>query len=235
MKNAIQSHRLSPSEAKVLKGKHDILTFEEFEAGMSIVVCKDCNTPHLESTWHDHPQGAQCYACGCKDSRAFEVKAFTPQKVRIKTKNVRISASTKSIKKKFENVLVLLKGFNLLDRLLDLSQAVAAFRAIAIIILIIAGAATAILYSQSKIPVNDMKEKLAFTTEHLSTKNDHVIDITEGLYEGISASNSELVNNSKQSFMYTKTSVDYSKRKVDGINHQIEIWVESIIKYIEDL
>ena len=235
MKNAIQTHRLSSSEAKVLKGKHDILTFEEFEAGMSIVVCKDCNTPHLESTWREHPHGAQCYACGCKDSGTFAVRTFAPQKVRIKAKTIRISASTNNIKKKFENALGLLNDFNLLDRLLDLTQAVAAFRAIAIILLIIAGSATLILHSQSKISPRDMKEKWAFTTEHLSAENDHVIDISEGLYEGIGTKNSELINNSKQSFMYTKTSVDYSKRKADGVNYQIGIMIKSFVKWIEDL
>lgn len=232
MKNAIQTHKLSSSEAKVLKGKHDILTFEEFEAGMSIVVCKECNTPHLESSWREYPQ---CHNCGCKDSGLFSIRAFAPQKVRIKTKTIRISVSTNSIKKKFENALGALKDFNLLDRLLDLSQAVAAFRAIAIIILIIAGSVTVILHSQSKIPLRDMKEKWTFTTEHLSGKNDQVIDISEGSYEEIRTNNSEFINNSKQSLMYIKTSVDYSKRKVDGVNYQIEIMIKSFVKWIEDL
>lgn len=235
MSNTIQTHKLSSSEAKVLKGKHDILTFEEFEAGMSIVVCKDCNTPHLESTWREHPHGAQCYACGCKDSGTFAVKAFAPQKVRIKTKTVKIRASTKGIKKKIEDALLLLKEFNLLDSLLNLSQAVGVFRIIAIIFLIIAGSATAIFYSQSKFPADDIKEKLTITTDYLSTKNDHMTDATEALHEGISTRNSGLINSSKQFLMYTKTSIDYSKRKSDGVNYQIGIMIKPIIEWIEDL
>ena len=235
MKNAIQSHRISSSEAKFFKGQHDILTFEEFEAGMNIVICKDCRTPHLESTWCDHPQGAQCYNCGCKETREFEINVFSHTKVHIKSKTIRISKSTKSFTKKLANAFTALKELDLLDRLLDLSQSVAVLKAIAIIFFIIAGSTTAILYSQSKMPMDEINQKIEITIDHFKDINSSFINDSESFNDRLDKFNYELLNNSKQTITYTKASFDYSKRKTDSVNYQVKIMIKSFLKWIEDL
>lgn len=253
MKNTIQSHRLSPSDAKFLKGRHDILTYEEFEPGMSVVICQNCKMPHLESTWSEHQDGPQCYNCGCTESKQFDITDFTENTVHIKRSVIKIRTSSKGIYKRFEGFFRLIKRMNLIDMLFDLTQSIVVFRVIAIVLFIIASSTTAILHSQSKMPYDNMNEKRAVAIEQFVAANDSVLNAfndfnigfatnnfrslsgTQHMFEHTKTANSQLINKIKQTFTFTKTSVYYSQSTINDVNCQVEVWIKFIFKWIEDL
>jgi len=131
MKSTIHPHKLLPSEADKLDGRYDLLTFEEFTPGSEIVVCKECKTIQLfEDTWCANQDNPCCINCGCNETIRFDLSIF------VGNTHVSINRREKSQKGKikigstshnngsFIRLRQAISSINLLDKILDISQAI---------------------------------------------------------------------------------------------------------------
>ncbi len=244
MNTDVKKHTLLPSETAELKGRKDLLSYEEFESGMTVVVCRKCETLQLEDTWFSNPQGPRCVKCNCIESKKFDLIDFIKaspihipphNRKSHNRKRISITRSRNGIRRTLNSILQAIRRFDLLDKLLDLSQAIVIVRCIAIIFIIFAGSSSVILHSQSKLSVEKMDETRISTVENISILNNDILGSSSKIKGTIIANNEHLLDESKSAFAYTKSSRDYLKREFDGVNYQIGVWFDSVIDWFENL
>lgn len=241
MKSTIQSHKLSSSEAGYLKGRRDILTFEEFESGMSIVVCKDCKTPHLESTWLEHNLGPRCYNCNCTETIDFSLNFYNKNAtLHIRRKKIRISKNfSHESNNKFSKIVDFFRNIDLLEKMLDLSQSFSIVRCIAIIVCALSVGLTFWADSKSKIPVDSMSNRFSMTVESILNVNDTVIEMstkaglskTKQDYYFVKKSSQIFEHNNATLLSLKETNSKFDEKR-DDVNYHLEEWFYSCVDWI---
>ena len=238
MNSTFHPHKLLPSEADKLEGRYDLLTFEEFTPGSEIVVCKECKTIQLfEDTWCADQDNPCCIKCRCNETVRFDLSIFTGNThVSInhqgKSKKGKIKiGSTSNNHGLINRILQAIRNFNLLDKVLDISQAIAIFRCIGIIFIVIAVIATFVLNSQSKIHFE--KVSSYYTTTELSVKevNIKIISGSSNVNKKLADSNTELVGSSSNiNKKLTDSSIELINAS-SNINRQIVLWIKSVFDW----
>lgn len=242
MSNYIHSHKLLSSDIKFLGERIDPLTLESFTQGSEVVICKKCNTLQSYETWIEFkgansPQEPCCLLCQCTETKQFSISLFNTKQIHIKKNKINISKSTRPNKGQsvLQSFVSWLKELNIFDRILDVCLATKLFRIASIILVIVAGVSSYLLYSNDKLDIHEFQYRVNNSYLVMKTETEEISSKVQLSFEELDKSDDKL--RERNEYIKSNNSIKNEQfiNEMKNVNSNISEWIDEFIEWVDDL